>query len=112
MVEAALIVPLVILSIVAVICITETLYSHVDVAARLHLALNDSAGEYSETYEISPDADGDYSLKKKISKVKGSTEKKYHTGGILREKQASVREDSAHVLNEKRHIRVSDHVRD
>ena len=72
MVEAAIVFPLVILSIAAVIFMMIAMYGYVSQSAGLHVSLIERAGAESETYEVSPVSAGDNSLNKDGKKVKGA----------------------------------------
>lgn len=110
-VEASLLYPILILAIVAVIFIMETLYSHVEESSSLHTSLLQNAGEYAENYEIIPSTDDYYPLERGVSKIKGKCTYEYFTGGMLDYRRPEVKYDSSYILNEKRHMRVSDNVR-
>lgn len=112
MVEAAIIFPLTVLVIVVLIFSLSTLYMHVYSSSALHLMLDTRAGEYSETFYISPEVDEDIRFDEGISKVTGEVSYEYMTGGLLLYRSPETKEDSCHVLNEKRHMRLSDNVRD
>ena len=109
-VEAAVIMPLVILAVMSLFYILINLYETVELKSRLHLNICAEAGLRSETFELSP-ADGkDLKLSSDKNKVTGSGSKVRCSGGLLKRQTAAKETGHNHIIVEEEIIRKADYV--
>ena len=109
-VEAAVIMPLVILAVMSLFYILINLYENVEVKSRLHLGICAEAGYRSETFDISPVADDGLKLDSDKKKVTGSSHKAGYYGGLLKRRAAMKAAGHNHILIEEDIIRKADYV--
>ena len=108
--EAAVIMPLVILAVMSLFYILINLYENVEVKSRLHLGICAEAGYRSETFDISPVADDGLKLDSDRKKVTGSSHKAGYYGGLLKRRAAMKAAGHNHILIEEDIIRKADYV--
>ena len=109
-VEAAVIMPLVILAVMSLFYILINLYENVEVRSRLHLGICAESGYRSETFDISPVADDGLKLDSDKKKVTGSSQKAQYHGGLLKRRAAMKAAGYNHIIVEEDIIRKADYV--
>lgn len=109
-VEAAVIMPLVILAVMSLFYILINLYENAELKSRLHLGICIEAGYRSETFEISPAAAKGVKLDSDKKQVMGSGRIARRSGGLLK-RHADVKETGYnHIVIEEDIIRKADYV--
>lgn len=109
-VEAAVIMPLVILAVMSLFYILINLYEAVEMKSRLHLAACKEAGYRSETYSISPVNQDGFKLSWDKKQVTCSGKTKRYSGGLLRRSAAVKITGHNHIIVEEEIIRKADYV--
>lgn len=109
-VEAAVIMPLVILAVMSLFYILINLYENAELKSRLHLGICIEAGYRSETFEISPAASEGLKLDSDKKKVTGSSQKAQYHGGLLKRRAAMKAAGYNHIIVEEDIIRKADYV--
>ena len=109
-VEAAVIMPLVILAVMSLFYILINLYENTELKSRLHLGICIEAGYRSETFDISPDAGEGLKLNSDKKKVTGSGQKGGYYGGLLKRRAAMKETGHNHIVIEEDIIRKADYV--
>ncbi len=109
-VEAAVIIPLVILAVMSLFYILINLYENVEVKSRLHLGICAEAGYCSETFTISPADNEELNFSSSKKKVIGSATKSRHSGGLLKRHPAISETGYNHIIIEEDIIRKADYV--
>ena len=109
-VEAAVIIPLVILAVMSLFYILINLYENVELKSRLHLGICIEAGYRSENFDISPAAGEGLKLNSDKKKVTGSGRKAGYYGGLLKRRAAMKETGHNHIVIEEDIIRKADYV--
>ncbi len=109
-VEAAVVMPLVILAVMSLFYILINLYESVELKSSLHLGICAKAGYCSETFSISPADDEGLNLDSNKKKVTGSAKKSRYSGGLLKKHPAISETGYNHIIIEEDIIRKADYV--
>lgn len=109
-VEAAVIMPLVILAVMSLFYILINLYENAELKSRLHLGICAEAGSRSETFVISPADNKGVKLSSDKKKVTGSIQKAQYHGGLLKRRAAMKAAGYNHIIVEEDIIRKADYV--
>ncbi len=109
-VEAAVIMPLVILTVMSLFYILINLYENVELKSRLHINICAEAGLQSETFELSHTDSKGLKLSSDKGKVTGSGSKERFGGGLLKKQTAIKETGHNHIIVEEKIIRRVDHV--
>ena len=110
MVEAAVVFPLVILSIVSVAYMMIGMFQIVSEISMFHTALREEAGLLTQTYEISPKSVRDYDFSGRSDRVSSKTEVRFRRGALLDEGIFEM-EGYAYRIKEEDYIRKCDYAR-
>lgn len=110
MVEAAVVFPLVILSIVSVAYMMIGMFQLACEASMFHTALREEAGFLTQTYEISPKSVRNYDIARKPDRVSSEAEVSIRRGALIKEGRYTL-EGYAYRINEEDYIRKCDYAR-
>ncbi len=106
-VEAAVVLPLIILSLITVILMMISMYRLVEDSVTLHAGLLREAGRESGTFSIEPAPAEFSSYRKSGDSMKGKTITPTYRGALL-PSGAETTSSSAHIVREKKYIRKWD----
>ncbi len=109
-VEAAVIMPLVILAVMSLFYILINLYENVELKSRLHINICAEAGLKSETFELSHTDGKGLELSSDRTTVTGSGSRERYGGGLLKRQTAVKETGHNHIIVEEKIIRRVDHV--
>lgn len=109
-VEAAVIMPLVILTVISVFYILINLYESVEIKGRLHSQICREAGYSSETFDFSPVNKEKFKIYSDKKQVKGNGIRMQSSGGLLKQPEEQTETGHNYIIVEEDIIRKADYV--
>lgn len=110
MVEAAMVFPLVILTVMALISMMVFFYQQTETRARMHIALRAESGKASKTVEYLTKAEAVYPIYKKSGQMHCQGTMSFFTNGLLNEREKGL-SASKYIDRETNFIRYVDLIR-
>ena len=110
-VEAAVVLPVVSLAVVAVIFILSAMFQQVSADAAIHVALNEAAGRDSDTVKVLDHVADDIDKYSSGNIYYGEKQLFFRKGGLLTKRYSRTVQSRTYIVDEKKYIRYADFFR-